>query len=187
MGKEISDANQQPNFANCQAELKLARERALQIEAWEKIALTKLTEAQIKISEHQSAHHQTHLRLIQSLSDIEALNSNMHALMQARDRDMFWRLANPIRKLIGILPRPMVVYSRKSLKLLYWVATPWKMKARLQHIKNRNNAVAQEPSQRAHNTTGDIGSNQKTSTKDIVLNHSAKDLYEKIQKSKTES
>jgi hypothetical protein len=185
MGKEISDANQQANYANCQAELKLALERALQIEVWEKIALARLHDANIKGSEYQAAHHQTHLRLIQSLKDYEAIHSHLQAIIQARDRDIFWRLANPLRKFVGILPWPIAKYSRKTFKLLYWVVTPWKMKHRLQYLKNRNNLQVQQANNSMHIMKNVLDSDHEANAKDIVLNPSARDLYEKIQKNMT--
>ena len=186
-GQTISDEHQRNHDASCQAELKLALARALRIEAWEKMALARLHEANIKSSEHQAAHHQTHLRLIQSLKDYEALHSHLHAIIQARDRDLFWRLANPFRKIIATFPRPIILYSRKILKLLYWVATPWKMKSRLQYINNRNSALIQAIDPRTQNTTNPLDLIQTTNSSDIILNASSKDLYTQILKSITES
>jgi hypothetical protein len=183
----ISDVKLQTDDASSQDELKLAIERALQIEAWEKIALTRLHEANIKISEHQADHHQTHLRLIQSLKDNEALHLQLQSIIDARDSDIFWRLGKPFRKLIGIFPRPMIMYSRKILKLLYWAATPWKLKSRFQYVKNRNVAQIKAVTHTTQISTNVLGSDQKTNAGDIVLNPSAQDLYTQILKSMTES
>jgi hypothetical protein len=186
-GQTISDEHQRNNEASSQAELKHTLERAFQIETWEKLALARLHEANIKVSEHQSAHHQTHLSLIQSLKDNESLRLQLQSIIQERDNDIFWRLANPFRKIIATFPRPMILYSRKILKLLYWAATPWKMKSRLQYIKNRNAALIQTIDPCTQKTTNMLNLVQIPNTNDIVLNASARDLYTQILKSMTES
>lgn len=183
----MSDEHQRNSDTSSQAELKHTLERAFQIEAWEKLALTRLHEANIKVSEHQFAHHQTHLRLIQSLKDNESLRLQLQSIIQARDNDIFWRFANPFRKIITTIPRPMILYSRKILKLLYWIATPWKMKSRLQYIKNRNAALIQTIDPCTQNTTNMLNLVQMPNANDIVLNASARDLYTQILKSMTES
>jgi hypothetical protein len=186
-GQTISDVLQQNNDTSYQAELKHTLERAFQIEAWEKLALARLHEANIKLSEHQFTHHQTHLSLIQSLNDNESLRLQLQSIIQARDSDIFWRLANPFRKVIATFPRSMILYSRKILKLLYWAASPWKMKSRLQYIKNRNAALIQTIDPFTQKTTNMLNSVQTPNTNDIVLNASARDLYTQILKSMTES
>ena len=89
MDQENFNANQHANTASTQAELKLAIKRMGQIAAWEQIAVAKLHQANIKIAEHQAAHHQTFLRLRSCLQHVEAVEAHMKATMQARDSDIF--------------------------------------------------------------------------------------------------
>lgn len=187
MRQEISDANQQSDLASCQAALKTAVERATQFELWEKTALIKLSQANLKIYEHQAAHHQTHLRLIQSLNNFAAIQSDMQGFIQTRDNDVFWRLGKRLRNFISIFPKPVITYSRKILKLIYWAATPWKMKSRLQFIKNRNHVQAKLLDDIAENAGYTYESDQKINSTDITMNASATDLYRSIQKSIAES
>ena len=189
MDQENFNANQHANTASTQAELKLAIKRMGQIAAWEQIAVAKLHQANIKIAEHQAAHHQTFLRLRSCLQHVEAVEAHMKATMQARDSDIFWRLTNPLRRLKSYMPKTIMTYSRKCLKLVYWAATPWKIKARLQFIKNRNALQNQKKSSDMLNSEQAVHPSHAVNsqaTPNIVLNASATDLYERIQKAMIE-
>ena len=171
----------QSDFEDLQMKLKLANERAQQLETWEQVALANLSKANIKNAELQAEHHHTYTRLVQCLNELEAIRADVLTTTQARDRDIFWRLANPLRKFVGYFPRPIVVYSRKSLKLVYWLVTPWKMKTRFQFIKNRNELLMQQSTANMQNNKQTMISDQNIQIENIVLNMSANDLYERMK------
>jgi hypothetical protein len=186
-GQTIPDEQLRNNYISSQAELKHSLERAFQIEAWEKLALARLHEANINLSKLQFAHHQTHLTLMRSLEENESLRLQLQSIIHARDNDIFWRLANPFRKIISIFPRSIILYTRKILKLLYWAATPWKLKSRLLDLKTRNATLIQAIDPCTQRTTNTPQLIQTTNTNQIDLDLSSRDIYTQILKSITES
>ena len=177
MTQEGLEYIKQSDIEDLQMKLKLANERAQQLETWEQVALANLSKANIKNAELQAEHHHTYTRLVQCLNELEAIRADVLTTTQARDRDIFWRLANPLRKFVGYFPRPIVVYTRKSLKLV----SPWKMKTRFQFIKNRNELLMQQSTANMQNNKQTMISDQNIQIENIVLNMSANDLYERMK------
>lgn len=174
MNSENLDASKCHDYASLQVALKLALARAIQLEAWEKTALAQLSQANIKNALIHEEHHQTFLNLRRCLEHTNTIQALLDATILAHDRDIFWRLANPVRKSIAYLPKPVVVYGRKFFKLSYWLLTPWKMKARFQYIKAKNNLSTKS-------AITQIQNNSHVKQEHTTLNDSSQDLYEKIK------
>lgn len=71
---------------------------------------------------------------IDQLGKINALMRDNEAIRQSTS----WRLTEPFRAVLNIIPSPMKKYGRKLIKAIFWVLTPWNIPSRIKHIKQRN-------------------------------------------------
>ena len=76
-------------------------------------------------------------------------NRRAELAMQQYDailRSTSWRLTAPLRKVVPMLPKPLLRQARRAVKAAWWVATPWRIPERLRFIRNRGrtDSAAQE-------------------------------------------
>ncbi|KAG8150525.1 glycosyltransferase [Burkholderia catarinensis] len=56
---------------------------------------------------------------------------------EAVTQSMLWRIVSPARRVGALVPSTARVYARRTLKAMWWTVTPWKMRARLEFMRQR--------------------------------------------------
>ncbi|SDD67372.1 methyltransferase, FkbM family [Variovorax sp. CF079] len=57
-----------------------------------------------------------------------------------------WRITAPLRKVASAVPRSVWRHARRAAKAAWWIATPWRLPARLRFLRERNGVTLQAES-----------------------------------------
>ena len=144
----------QANLGRLRAEMLEARTKAAQAQAKADRFGTEAAHAHRQLSflkkalvEAQSAATTAEAKYNELQSEFQALRHQLDAVIGS----MTWRITAPLRAVTARLPAPLRLGMQRTVKLVWWLVTPWAIRRRLKSLRERRAASAELSLLRASN------------------------------------
>lgn len=135
-----------------EAQARIALNEMTLIESRRRVELAEASAIEARTRERQARlqgnTEASELRREISVRDALIVEANHRAEEMARHyREVLasssWRITAPLRKVVSAVPRSAWRHARRAAKAAWWIATPWRIPARLRFLRERNEVTLQ--------------------------------------------